>query len=86
MHYCYVPVLCVQYPTVRCELLNTPNNGMMICSLSDDGAPSTCSFTCNTGYKLTGSDTRTCQSNGSWSGSETICTRGQLGEYYVYVA
>ena len=22
----------------------------------------TCSFTCNTGYELTGSDTRTCQS------------------------
>ena len=34
----------------------------------------TCSFTCNTGYNLIGSDTRTCQSNGSWSGSkQTLC-------------
>ena len=40
----------------------------------------TCSFTCNTGYKFTGSDTRTCQSDGSWSGSEATCT---LGTYYV---
>ena len=36
----------------------------------------TCSFTCNTGYELTGSDTRTCQSNGSWSGSDDVCRRG----------
>jgi len=35
-----------------------------------------CSFTCNTGYELTGSDTRTCQSDGSWSGVETMCSRG----------
>ena len=38
----------------------------------------TCSFTCNTGYELTGSDTRTCQSNGSWSGSDDVCRRGRL--------
>ena len=36
----------------------------------------TCSFTCNTGYELTGSDTRTCQSDGSWSGSDVTCARG----------
>ena len=36
----------------------------------------TCSFTCNTGYELTGSDTRTCQSDGSWSGTDVMCRRG----------
>jgi len=36
----------------------------------------TCSFTCNTGYELTGSDTRTCQSDGSWSGRDDVCRRG----------
>ena len=30
----------------------------------------TCSFTCNTGYELTGNGTRTCQRDGSWSGSD----------------
>ena len=54
---------------------------MINCSLGDDEVPSyedTCSFTCNTGYELTGSDTRTCQSDGSWSGSNSVCRRGNM--------
>ena len=38
----------------------------------------TCSFTCSSGYELTGSLTRTCQSDGSWSGSDTVCSRGNI--------
>jgi len=66
---------------VTCPPLNDPDNGMINCSLGDDGVLSyedTCSFTCNTGYELTGSDNRTCQSDGSWSGTETMCTAGVL--------
>jgi len=66
---------------VRCPTLTDPNNGMINCSLGDDGVPSyedTCSFTCNTGYELTGSDTRTCQSNGNWSDTNTTCRRGDI--------
>ena len=37
----------------------------------------TCSFTCSSGYELTGSLTRTCQSDGSWSGNEAVCNRGK---------
>ena len=36
----------------------------------------TCSFTCNTGYELTGSDTRTCQSDRNWNGTDDMCRRG----------
>jgi len=64
-----------------CQSLTDPNNGVMTCSLGDDGVPSyedTCSFACNTGYELTDSDTRTCQSDGSWSGSEIICNRSKF--------
>ena len=64
---------------VICPSLTAHNDGGITCSLGDDGVPSyedTCSFTCNTGYELTGSDTRTCQSNGSWNGTEGMCTRG----------
>ena len=64
---------------VPCPSLTNPNDGMTTCSLGDDEVPSyedTCNFTCNTGYELTGSDTRTCQSIGRWSGSNTRCGRG----------
>ncbi|XP_065899301.1 uncharacterized protein [Dysidea avara] len=63
---------------VHCSNLTDPNNKTITCLLGDDGVPSyedTCNFTCNTGYELTGSDTRTCQSNGNWSGNETNCSR-----------
>ena len=52
---------------------------MISCSLGGDGVPDpgdTCNFTCNTGYDLTGSRTRTCQSDGTWSGSDNMCARG----------
>ena len=75
---CYI---CV----VNCSSLDYPNNGMINCSLGDDVVPShedTCNFTCNTGYELTGSDTRTCQSNGSWSGTESMCERGAYAIHF----
>ena len=61
---------------MSCSALTNPNNGMINCSLGGDGVSSyedTCSFTCNTGYELTGSSERTCQSDGSWSGSLVSC-------------
>jgi len=63
---------------VTCPSLTDPNNGMVTCSLVDDGVPSykdICSFTCNTDYELT-HDNRTCQSDGSWSGIEIRCQEG----------
>ena len=65
---------------VSCLSLSNPSNGMMDCSLGDDGVPSyedTCRLICNTGYELTGNATRTCQSDGSWSSSNTMCRRGE---------
>ena len=68
------------YTIVSCPSFTQLNNGMINCSLRDDGVPSyedTCSFTCNTGYELTGSDTRTCQSDGNWSSSDGVCSRSK---------
>ena len=36
-----------------------------------------CVFSCDNGYHLTGSDTRTCQNDASWSGNETECIPGE---------
>ena len=67
---------------ILCDNLTTPSNGEIIsCSSGIPGVGyegDTCSFTCNTGYELTGSDTRTCQSNGSWSGSDDVCNRSKV--------
>ena len=63
---------------IRCDILSTPSNGGMSCSSGRVGVGyegDTCSFTCNTGYKLTGSGkSTTCQRNGSWSGNHIVCT------------
>ena len=48
----------------------------MSCSSSREGVGyegDTCNFTCNTGYELIGSNQRTCQSDGRWSGSSVSC-------------
>jgi len=52
---------------------------MIDCPPGDDNIPSyedICSLTCNIGYMLMGSATRVCQSDGSWNGTDTVCTRG----------
>jgi len=48
----------------------------------------TCSFTCNTGYELTDSGIRICQSNGSWSGRDTLCGEGKYiwHTYHHFIA
>ena len=78
---------CMQF-LVSCLPLNNPNNGMISCSLGDDGVPSyedTCSFTCNTGYELAGSDTRTCQSNRRWNGTDDVCRKGTYDYFKLYI-
>ena len=79
--------LCVSYSLliiidIQCDDLTAPSNGeTTLCTSGRVGAGyegDTCSFTCNTGYELTGSDTRMCQSNGNWSGSDGVCRRGMF--------
>ena len=70
-HFLYVHVYAVLCPDLR-----DPMNGMISCSLMRSPTFSyedNCSFTCDTGFELTGSSERTCQSNGSWSGSPVSC-------------
>ena len=61
---------------LQSDNLSAPAIGMISCSSDRVGVGyegDTCSFTCNTGYQLTGSSERTCQSDGSWSGSPVSC-------------
>ena len=57
---------------VGCDLLDPPDNGEV--TLTGLGQGDTASYECNTGFKLVGVPTRTC--NGvSWSGDPPVCTR-----------
>ena len=76
-------IICFGNIDTQCVTLAPSDDLEMLCS---NGATyttgvgyegDTCSFTCNTSYELTGNDTRTCQSDGSWSGSKTICKRSE---------
>ena len=65
---------------VTCPSLTNPTDGMINCSLGDDGVANTgeiCTVTCDDGYELSGSATRTCQSSRSWNGSDVTCTRSE---------
>ena len=74
---------------IQCDNLPAPANGEITsCSSGRVGVGyegDTCSFTCNTGYELTGSDTRTCQSDGSWSSRDDVCGRGNVSFYNAYI-
>ncbi len=55
----------------QCPSLNSPLNGRVTTSSRAIG--DTAAYSCNNGYALTGSSTRTCQSGGVWSGNEPTC-------------
>jgi len=82
----------VAYIIVQCPSL-TSSIGTYRCNLGSDEVISyedICGIVCKTGYEMTGSDTRTCQSDGSWSGSDGVCRRGMRMftcklNYYYYV-
>ena len=61
---------------VTCPSLTAPSNGIISCSLGGNNIPNPgeiCTITCNDGYQLFSSGTRTCQNDGSWNGSDGIC-------------
>ncbi|XP_065896438.1 P-selectin-like [Dysidea avara] len=63
---------------VSCPGLSQPDNGMIDCAFGDDGVASyqdTCRFSCADGYRLRGSTSRNCQSDGTWSGGIATCHR-----------
>ena len=56
---------------VNCSDPGTPTNGQH--NLPNTTYNSVVTYTCDVGYTLQGSNSRTCQSNGKWSGSVPQC-------------
>ncbi|XP_063272358.1 sushi domain-containing protein 2 [Prinia subflava] len=59
-------------PVISCGWLEHPTNGRK--NATNYLLGSTISFTCNEGYELTGSQERTCQVSGAWSGDTPQCS------------
>jgi len=66
--------LCIL--TVSCPELPSPNNGMIECTGSH--FEDTCTFSCDGGFVISGSESRTCLGNKTWSGVETVCRPGTV--------
>ena len=64
-----------------CPTLMAPENGMINCSLGDDGVPTngdTCTFTCDVGFMLQGGTIRQCRTKRrmrNWNGDEARCVQ-----------
>jgi len=80
----YTSIISFFIYTVTCPMpISDPTNGIIGCSLGDDGVltfQDTCTVTCNTGYMVTGDDMRACLSDGMLNGTMATCDRGGLPE------
>ncbi|CAH1263509.1 CSMD3 [Branchiostoma lanceolatum] len=56
---------------ISCPALNAPTNGQMNAGNNFVGDQAT--FACDLGFNLNGSSSRTCQSDGTWSGIQPVC-------------
>ena len=67
---------CIWFPAVECGPLSVPMNG----SSSGDSTvfPNSVVFSCDPGFILNGSKTRTCWGNGTWSGTQALCSGKML--------
>ena len=65
---CLLPYVVV----TNCGPLTDPDNGQVDTS-SGTTFGSTVTYTCDTGYNLSGSQSRTCGEDGNWTSSEPIC-------------
>ena len=64
-------------PVTTCSDLTVLSNAMISYNGgSPDNRPvdTVATYSCDTGYTFNGGSTRTCQSDGTWSGSDPTCT------------
>ena len=71
---CLYVTVFILYSVVKCTSLSSPTNGNISCNSTDvSHYEDQCSFSCDPGYELTGSSSRQCLSNRSWSGEPVTC-------------
>ncbi|XP_035675655.1 sushi, von Willebrand factor type A, EGF and pentraxin domain-containing protein 1-like [Branchiostoma floridae] len=68
---------CHAHHVPECRPLHAPHHGTIS---GGNNLGDTVTFSCDPGYQLTGSVTRTCQSTLDWSGTQPTCTKVQCPE------
>ena len=61
---------------IDCGSLNPPQNGEVQFDSTVFGSIAT--YQCNRGFRLQGSEARTCQENSKWSGREPMCIKSAI--------
>jgi len=71
---------------VVCPVLSAPDNGQISCSPGNDSPGDICTFNCDDGFEISGTQSRTCQDDGTWNGADdTVCTRELHSYNSIYV-
>ena len=69
---------------IPCPILEVPVRGYKVGNSNSFG--DVVSFFCNQGFSLSGSNTRTCQLDGTWNGDSAVCTgRTHLHNIIKYI-
>ena len=74
-----LPLINPHAVIVECPELLNPTNGFVLVN-NNPVEGDIALYDCSSSFILVGNDTRVCQSDGTWSGSEPVCEAVILGE------
>ena len=75
-------ILIFVFLAISCPILKPPGNGTLDCSGNKLGDAAR--YSCNRGFIISGSERRTCQQTGKWSGIQPTCHRKKLLFSYCF--
>ena len=73
----FIIILILPITVKPCPCPPSLTNGFTNCNESHlAGTGTRVTYSCNSGYYLSGSSYRTCQASGNWTGTAPICVKG----------
>ena len=76
------------FSTVTCETISSPTNGGKTYDMNGVNGKypvyTVVTFTCNSGYTLSGYNTRTCETSGNWNKQSPTCKKSKENEKLLW--